>query len=129
MLNLPAPEDRPISFSFNGGPGSSSVWLHLGIFGPKRIDYADDMGNQGPPPHRLRDNDVTARKELALKLTQAYDHNIFNRQEQQLADDILRVLLRGSHTVLRTLIAQGFAWAAKIFGYDSADDAQGGGNF
>ncbi len=59
VLDMPAPEARPISFSFNGGPGSSSVWLHLGIFGPKRIDYGDDMGNPGPPPYMLRDNEQT----------------------------------------------------------------------
>src|SRR4051794_26326921 len=31
------PSDRPLMFSFNGGPGSSSVWLHLGVVGPKRV--------------------------------------------------------------------------------------------
>jgi carboxypeptidase C (cathepsin A) len=48
---------RPILFSFNGGPGSSSVWLHLGIAGPKRIP-CDAMGL---PlwPHRLVDNEHT----------------------------------------------------------------------
>lgn len=53
----PDPATRPITFSFNGGPGSSSVWLHLGIFGPKRVDYADDFGHPGPPPFRLTDNE------------------------------------------------------------------------
>ncbi len=48
--------ERPITFSFNGGPGSSSVWLHLGIFGPKRVAYADDVGNPGPPPYAVVDN-------------------------------------------------------------------------
>ena len=47
---------RPITFSFNGGPGSSSVWLHLGVFGPMRVDHADDFGNPGPPPHRVVPN-------------------------------------------------------------------------
>jgi carboxypeptidase C (cathepsin A) len=36
------PSTRPFTFSFNGGPGSSSVWLHLGIFGPKRVRMNDD---------------------------------------------------------------------------------------
>src|SRR5687768_8583953 len=31
------PEQRPLMFSFNGGPGSSSVWLHLGALGPRRV--------------------------------------------------------------------------------------------
>lgn len=49
---------RPLTFSFNGGPGSSSVWLHLGVLGPKRVD----MGEQGElptPPFRLIDNEHT----------------------------------------------------------------------
>ena len=33
---------RPITFAFNGGPGSSSVWLHLGMLGPKRVKLPDD---------------------------------------------------------------------------------------
>ncbi|NRA58063.1 MAG: peptidase S10, partial [Phycisphaerales bacterium] len=47
---FPAATDRPITFSFNGGPGSSSVWLHLGIFGPRRVQYADEVGTPGAPP-------------------------------------------------------------------------------
>jgi len=53
------PATRPITYVFNGGPGSSSVWLHLGIFGPKRVDFADDFGNPGPPPFGLTDNEAT----------------------------------------------------------------------
>lgn len=53
---FPDPVTRPITFSFNGGPGSSSVWLHLGIFGPRKVQYADDFGNPGPPPYRVEDN-------------------------------------------------------------------------
>ncbi len=46
---------RPITFSFNGGPGSSSVWLHLGLLGPKRT-LMDEEGRALPPPYRLVDN-------------------------------------------------------------------------
>jgi len=49
---------RPITFSFNGGPGSSSVWLHLGILGPQRV-LTDEMGNAPPPPYALTDNEHT----------------------------------------------------------------------
>src|SRR5579885_3158113 len=49
-------EDRPITFFFNGGPGSSSVWLHLGFVGPKRIDIPSDAEDPGAPPYRLKDN-------------------------------------------------------------------------
>src|SRR5262245_32233676 len=49
---------RPITFTFNGGPGSSSVWLHLGAVGPKRVLMTDE-GRPLPPPYRLVDNDYT----------------------------------------------------------------------
>src|SRR3989449_7116631 len=47
---------RPISFLYNGGPGSSSVWLHMGSFAPRRVQMADD-GSQPAPPYQLADNE------------------------------------------------------------------------
>lgn len=49
------PAARPITFSFNGGPGSSSVWLHLGVLGPRRVQMTD-LGDLPPPPYKLGDN-------------------------------------------------------------------------
>lgn len=46
---------RPVVFAFNGGPGSSSVWLHLGLLGPRRV-VSGDVGALEPPPYRLADN-------------------------------------------------------------------------
>lgn len=46
---------RPITFAFNGGPGSSSVWLHLGLLGPKRMKVPDDT-SVAPPPYELTNN-------------------------------------------------------------------------
>jgi len=50
------PEKRPLMFSFNGGPGSSSVWLHLGALGPKRVKMRED-GMMPAPPYELVDNE------------------------------------------------------------------------
>ncbi len=50
------PARRPVTFTFNGGPGSSSVWLHLGAFGPRRV-LMDDEGHPLPPPARLVANE------------------------------------------------------------------------
>jgi len=47
---------RPLMFSFNGGPGSSSVWLHLGVIGPKRVPMNPD-GSLPPPPYQLTENE------------------------------------------------------------------------
>jgi carboxypeptidase C (cathepsin A) len=52
------PEKRPLMFSFNGGPGSSSVWLHLGALGPRRVRMLED-GGLPAPPFELVDNEHT----------------------------------------------------------------------
>jgi carboxypeptidase C (cathepsin A) len=50
------PADRPVTFSFNGGPGAASLWVHMGAFGPKKVERtAEGMGL--PPPGRLVDNE------------------------------------------------------------------------
>jgi len=46
---------RPVCFAFNGGPGSASVWLHLGALGPKRVQVNDD-GSMPLPPYAVSDN-------------------------------------------------------------------------
>ena len=50
-----ADQRRPVTFAFNGGPGSSSVWLHLGLLGPRRV-LSGDVDNPAPPPWGLADN-------------------------------------------------------------------------
>ncbi|MGD1936191.1 MAG: S10 family peptidase [Cyanophyceae cyanobacterium] len=51
-------ESRPLVFAFNGGPGSASVWLHLGALGPKKV-VMEPEGWQPSPPFRLEDNPHT----------------------------------------------------------------------
>src|SRR5665213_447401 len=46
---------RPIMFAYNGGPGSSSVWVHMGLLGPRRVDIPDTT-HTAPPPYHLVDN-------------------------------------------------------------------------
>jgi len=53
-----SPAGRPVTFAFNGGPGSSSVWLHLGLLGPRRV-LSGDVGALLPPPYGLADNAQT----------------------------------------------------------------------
>ncbi len=49
------PATRPVCFVFNGGPGSASIWLHLGALGPKRVVIRED-GTMPPPPYTVTDN-------------------------------------------------------------------------
>lgn len=52
------PSSRPVTFSFNGGPGSSSVWLHMGALGPKRVLMTEE-GLNTPPPFEMVDNEYS----------------------------------------------------------------------
>jgi carboxypeptidase C (cathepsin A) len=57
-LDGQSPERRPLTFSFNGGPGSASVWLHMGAIGPKRVRMQPN-GMMPAPPYQLVDNEYT----------------------------------------------------------------------
>jgi carboxypeptidase C (cathepsin A) len=59
------PLTRPVTFAFNGGPGSSSVWLHLGLLGPRRVQMGD-VDDLLPPPYGLVDNTETLLKHSDL---------------------------------------------------------------
>ena len=59
------PATRPLTFSFNGGPGSAAVWVQFGAFGPKRLQM-DDEGRPLPPPGTLVDNPYSILDESDL---------------------------------------------------------------
>ncbi|HEY3950186.1 S10 family peptidase, partial [Phenylobacterium sp.] len=51
--------DRPITFIYNGGPGSSTMWLHMGAWGPKRVVTADNGGHTPAAPYALVNNNYS----------------------------------------------------------------------
>lgn len=59
------PAKRPLTFSFNGGPGSSSIWLHMGLLGPRRVVMEYD-GDLPKPPYQLTDNEFSLLGETDL---------------------------------------------------------------
>lgn len=63
---------RPVSFLYNGGPGSPTVWLHMGSFGPRRVQMGED-GVQPAPPYRLVDNEFSLLDVTDLVFVDAID--------------------------------------------------------
>jgi len=55
----PVDPNRPVTFLFNGGPGSGSVWLHMGAFGPKRVVVPSDAKDDAAPPYPIVDNPMS----------------------------------------------------------------------
>jgi carboxypeptidase C (cathepsin A) len=53
-----SPSERPITFLYNGGPGSSTMWLHMGCFGPHRVVTADHV-HSAPAPYQVVNNDYS----------------------------------------------------------------------
>lgn len=50
------PTTRPVTFVFNGGPGSASLWLHMGAWGPRRVNTPGNAEDVGAPPYPVVDN-------------------------------------------------------------------------
>src|SRR3954464_15228871 len=61
---------RPVTFAFNGGPGSASIWLHMGALGPQRVALNPD-GFLPPAPYRTEDNPYTLLDKSDLVLVDA----------------------------------------------------------
>lgn len=57
--DVPDTRTRPVTFVWNGGPGSSSIWLHMGAMGPKRVIVPSDAIDDGAPPYTIEDNPET----------------------------------------------------------------------
>jgi carboxypeptidase C (cathepsin A) len=59
------PKKRPLTFAFNGGPGSASIWVHMGAMGPRKSVLLDN-GDMPPPPFQVADNPNTWLEETDL---------------------------------------------------------------
>jgi carboxypeptidase C (cathepsin A) len=74
-----------VTFVFNGGPGSASIWLHFGLVGPKLIDIPSDASDPGAPPYRLRDNPWTILRASDLVFVDpvgtGYSHALGDRKD------------------------------------------------
>lgn len=78
--------NRPITFAFNGGPGSPSLWLHLGLLGPRRVELERD-GRPVPPPFKLVDNDFSllVKSDLVFidPVTTGYSRGVPGEEDKQ----------------------------------------------
>jgi carboxypeptidase C (cathepsin A) len=76
---------RPVSFLYNGGPGSATMWLHMGAFGPKRV-YTVDGSFTPPAPYKLVDNSESLLDKTDLVFIDAmgtgYSHAVCKGQEK-----------------------------------------------
>ncbi len=107
---------RPLMFSFNGGPGSSSVWLHLGGLGPRRVRMLDD-GAMPPPPFRLIDNEQTWLEETDLVFIDPVDTGYSRASTPELAKQFCGVQedLESVGEFIRLYLTRYQRWSSPLF--------------
>jgi carboxypeptidase C (cathepsin A) len=74
---------RPLTFAFNGGPGSASIWLHMGALGPRKVVLQPD-GFMPPAPYRIEDNPYTLLDKSDLVLVDAIGTGFSRAADQEL---------------------------------------------
>ncbi|HSK72620.1 MAG TPA: hypothetical protein VK892_13035 [Pyrinomonadaceae bacterium] len=110
------PANRPLMFSFNGGPGSASVWLHLGALGPKRVKMLDD-GMMPPPPYQLVDNEHTWLTETDLVFVDTVGTGYSRATKPEFASKFFSVNgdIESVGEFIRMYITRHERWASPLF--------------
>ncbi len=109
-------KSRPLMFSFNGGPGSASVWLHLGALGPKRVKMLDD-GLMPPPPYEMEDNQQTWLTESDLVFVDPVGTGYSRATKPELASKFFSVNgdIESVGEFIRMYLGQAGRWSSPLF--------------
>src|SRR5688572_29076516 len=110
------PKARPLMFSFNGGPGSASVWLHLGALGPRRVRMLDD-GMMPPPPYEMVDNDSSWLDETDLVFIDPVGTGYSRAAKPDLASKFFGVNgdIESVGEFIRLYLGRSERWASPLF--------------
>lgn len=108
--------NRPLTFTFNGGPGSSSVWLHLGGLAPKRVQMLDD-GAMPAPPFKLIDNEFTWLEKTDLVFIDPVDTGYSRAVSAELAAKFKSVEgdLNAVGEFIRLYLTRAKRWSSPLF--------------
>ena len=110
------PKTRPLMFSFNGGPGSASVWLHLGAIGPRRVRMLDD-GMMPPPPYDMEDNQQTWLDQTDLVFIDPVGTGYSRAAKQELASKFfgLKGDIESVGEFIRLYLGRSERWSSPLF--------------
>jgi carboxypeptidase C (cathepsin A) len=110
------PGERPLTFTFNGGPGSASVWLHLGGLAPKRVQMLPD-GGMPKPPFTLVDNDQTWLEQTDFVFIDPVDTGYSRATSEELAKKYKEVEqdIASVGEVIRLYLTKYQRWASPLF--------------
>jgi len=107
---------RPLTFTFNGGPGSASVWLHLGGLAPRRVQMMDD-GAMPAPPFKLIDNEFTWLEKTDLVFIDPVDTGYSRAVKPELAKKFKSVQgdLDSVGEFIRLYLSRARRWSSPLF--------------
>lgn len=121
---------RPVTFCFNGGPGSSSVWLHLGAFGPKRVDLPADGLTPPKPPGSLVDNEFSLLDVTDLVFIDPVNTGFSRAEDPKKVDEFLGVQedIQSVGEFIRLWVTREQRWRSpKFIAGESYGGIRGGG--
>ncbi|MGA7336750.1 MAG: peptidase S10 [Candidatus Sulfotelmatobacter sp.] len=107
---------RPLTFAFNGGPGSASIWLHMGALGPKRVVLQPD-GFMPPAPYRMEDNPYTLLDKSDLVLIDAIGTGFSRAADSELFKKFWGVKgdIEAFSEFIRLYITRNERWSSPLF--------------
>ncbi|HEY3974811.1 MAG TPA: peptidase S10 [Candidatus Sulfotelmatobacter sp.] len=107
---------RPLTFAFNGGPGSASIWLHMGALGPRRVVLQPD-GFMPPAPYRMEDNPYTLLDKSDLVLIDAIGTGFSRAADAELFKKFWGVKgdIEAFSEFIRLYITRNERWTSPLF--------------
>jgi len=107
---------RPLTFAFNGGPGSASVWLHMGALGPKRV-VLQPNGFMPAAPYRLEDNPDTLLDRSDIVMVDAMATGYSRAATAELTKKFLGVKgdIQGFGEFIRLYLSRYERWNSPLF--------------
>jgi carboxypeptidase C (cathepsin A) len=107
---------RPLTFAFNGGPGSASIWLHMGALGPRKVVLQPD-GFMPPAPYHMEDNPFTLLDKSDLVLIDAIGTGFSRAADAELFKKFWGVKgdIEAFSEFIRLYISRSERWASPLF--------------
>jgi len=107
---------RPLTFAFNGGPGSASIWLHMGALGPRKVVLQAD-GFMPPAPYRIQDNPYTLLDKSDLVLIDAIGTGFSRAADQEMFKKFWGVKgdIESFSEFIRLYISRNERWSSPLF--------------
>jgi carboxypeptidase C (cathepsin A) len=107
---------RPLTFAFNGGPGSASIWLHMGALGPRRVVLQSD-GFMPPAPYRIQDNPYTLLDKSDLVLIDAINTGFSRAADPELLKKFWGVKgdIEAFSEFIRLYISRNERWSSPLY--------------